>query len=60
METMTLSDFRQFTRNVKAGTKIVVVLPDGERAPVGDAYVERRVGGSTVYLEVPPTRRGGE
>ena len=57
METMTLSDFRQFTKNVKASTRLIVRMPDGEDAPITDAYVERRVNGSTVYIEVLPNEK---
>lgn len=55
METMTLNDFRKFTRSVKGDTRLVVRMPDGTVAAVCDAYLERRANGSTVCVEVPPT-----
>lgn len=54
---MTLSDFRQFTKNVKASTRLIVRMPDGTDAPITDAYVERRVNGSTVYIEALPNEK---
>lgn len=40
METMTLNDFRKFTRSVKGDTRLLVRMPDGKSAEVADAYVE--------------------
>ena len=54
METMTLNDFRKFTRSVKGDTKLLVRMPDGRSAEVADAFVERRAEGSTVYMETEP------
>lgn len=60
METMSLKDFRAFTRNAKGSTAMTVRLPDGKVAPICDAYIERRVDGSTCRVEVPPTIDGGD
>ena len=60
METMTLNEFRKFTRSVKGDTRLVVRMPDGTVAAVCDAYLERRANGSTVCVEVPPTIDGGD